>query len=105
LRFIEQLLRTMANEETGFRPGFDQASIFQFEIGLDRRGHADAMLPASSADGRNSVAGPQDAAFNQLTDVRSDTRVKRFASGPGDSRNNHGTMMSHRTRSRQTVPA
>lgn len=95
----------MTNEETGLGPRFDQASIFQFEIGLDGCRHADAMLPAGPANGRNSVPGAEDATFDQLTNVGGDARIKRFAPAAGDSRGNHEAIMSHRSCDWQTVPA
>jgi hypothetical protein len=63
------------------------------------------MLPAGPAHRGNSIAGPQDATFDQLADVRRDSGVERLAPDAGDSRNNHGTIMSHRIHDAQTVPA
>ena len=105
LRLIKQLLRTMADEEAGLWPRFDQAAIFQFKISLHGGRHAHAMLPAGPAHRGNSIAGPENATFDQLADVRRDPGVERFAPDAGGSRNNHGTKISHRIRSKQTVPA
>ena len=95
----------MTYEKTGFRARLDQTAIFQFEIRLHRSGHADAMLAAGAADRRDSIAGAQDPAFNQSADVSGNAGIERFSPAPGDSRNNHGSIMSHRSRPMQTVPA
>src|SRR2546423_6928487 len=79
----------MANKESGFRPRFNQAAIFQLQVSLNRCRYADAMLPAGAAHRGDSIACAQDAAFDQLANVRGDPGIKRISPPRGVSGKKH----------------
>ena len=79
------MVRTVANEEPGFRASLDQTAVLEFEIGLDRSGHAYLMLPAGAPNGWNTIAGAEHPIFNQISEAGGDPCIERFAALPGGS--------------------
>ena len=86
-------MRAITHEKTGLRPRLDQATIFQREISLHRRGHADLVLATGAPDRGNAVAGAEHTAFNHLAHAARDPRIKRFALREAEDKVREITML------------
>jgi hypothetical protein len=66
-----------AHVVTGLRPRFDDAAVLEPLVGLQYRGHADALLPGQAAHRGDAVTGAQRARADQLVDLFGNLLVER----------------------------
>src|ERR1700685_999617 len=64
LRFGNLAGKRTADEEPGACAGFQITAIFQQHVRLQRRGYADALLPAEFAQRRRAIAGAKHTALH-----------------------------------------